>query len=69
MITKYNMTSGELTCQTSQKAKIEVAPKPHEFADLVASLQQIEIEIQPKTKAIPVDMALVSIDRFLRQQS
>ncbi len=67
MITKYNMISGELTCQSKQDRTVP-RHRPNELADLTASLQLIEIEVRQETKGIPADLISVPIAGFLRRQ-
>ncbi len=69
MITKYNMASGELTYQNRQDNQAASSPKPHELADLITSLQLIEIKVQPESKTIPADLLSISVPDFLRRQS
>jgi hypothetical protein len=68
MITKYNMTTGELTYQSKQKCSGASRPKPHEIADLVASLQLLEIEVKPESKSQPADLLSIPVSDFLRDQ-
>jgi hypothetical protein len=68
MITKYNMTSGELTYQSRQEERAASEPKPHELADLITSLQLLEIEVKPESRTIPADLLSISVDDFLRHQ-
>jgi hypothetical protein len=68
MITKYNMASGELTYQSTQEARLAPEPKPHELADMITSLQLVEIEVRPESRTIPADLLSVSVSDFLRRQ-
>jgi hypothetical protein len=68
MITKYNMTSGELTYQNKQESRAASEPKPHELANLITSLQLIEIEVRPESKTIPADLLSISAADFIRRQ-
>ncbi len=68
MITKYNMASGELTYQNKQESRAALEPKPHELANLITSLQLIEIEVRPESRTIPADLLLISAADFIRSQ-
>jgi hypothetical protein len=68
MITKYNMTSGELTYQSKRESRGASEPKPHELADLITSLQLVEIEVRHEPRAIPADLLSVSAADFIRRQ-
>lgn len=68
MITKYDMTSGELTYQSKQASRAALEPKPHELADLITSLQLVEIEVRHESRTIPADLLSVSAADFIRRQ-
>ena len=68
MITKYDMTSGELTYQSKQENRASSEHKPHELADLITSLQLVEIEVKPESRTMPANLLTVSVDDFLRSQ-
>ena len=68
MITKYNMKSGELTYQSERESRAALEPKPHELADLITSLQLVEIEVRTESRTIPVDLLSVSAADFIRSQ-
>jgi hypothetical protein len=68
MITKYNMTSGELTYQTAPEEQAATGPSPSELANLITSLQLIEIEVTHESNAMPADLFSISVEEFLRHQ-
>lgn len=68
MITKFDMASGELAYQARQQDTIEIASKHAELIDHTPALQLIEVVIQPQRKAMPPELASVSIEQFLRHQ-
>ncbi len=68
MITKYNMASGELTYQAMPEEQAATGPSPSELANLITSLQLVEIEITHEPNAMPADLFSVSVEEFLRCQ-
>jgi len=68
MITKYNMASGELTYQDKREDRTLPGPSPSELADLITSLQLVEIEVTSESKTIPADLLSISAADFVRRQ-
>lgn len=68
MITKFDMASGELAYQAKRKDTIEIASKHAELINQTPALQLIEVVIQAQPKAMPPDLASVSIEQFLDHQ-
>lgn len=68
MITKYNMASGELTYQDKREDRTLLGPSPSELADLITSLQLVEIEVTSESKTIPADLLSISAADFVRRQ-
>lgn len=68
MITKYNMASGELTYHSERENRAAFEPKPHELADMITSLQLVEIEVRTESRTIPADLLSVAPADFIRRQ-
>lgn len=68
MITKYNMASGELTYLGKQEERAALVPSPSELANLITSMQLVEIEVTSESKTIPADLLSISVEEFLRRQ-